>query len=116
MSYPTIHRIVKYKLRSKLKIPRPAHEKQAPGVVKAFKRFLPARIEGIIQQLKNKWVEKPNIAYWCQDETRLGLRTSSGKKITKASVLEGRSFRAEGAEACDSETESNGSIAFAEGL
>ena len=64
MSYPTIHRIVRYELRSKLKTPRPVHEKQAPGVVEAFKRFLPQRIEGIVQQLKNKRVEQPNIAYW----------------------------------------------------
>jgi transposase len=86
VSYPTIHRIVRYELRSKLKTPRPVHEKQAPGVVEAFKRFLPQRIEGIVQQLTNKRVEQPNIAYWCQDETRLGFRTESGKKITLKGV------------------------------
>ena len=80
MSYSTLHRIVRYELCSKLKAPRPVHEKQAPGVVEAFKRFLPQRIEGIVQQLKNQQVEQLNIAYWCQDETRVGFRTESGKK------------------------------------
>ena len=88
VSYSTIHRIVRYELHSKLKIPRPVHEKQAPGVVEAFKTFLPKRIEGIVQQLKlkNKNAEQFNIAYWCQDETRVGFRTESGKKITLKGV------------------------------
>ena len=82
VSYSTIHRIVRYELCSKLKTPRPTHEKQAAGVVEAFKLFLPTRVEGIVQQIRNKQIEQPNIAYWCQDETRVGFRTESGKKIT----------------------------------
>ena len=37
ISYSTVHRIVRYELQSKLKVPRPTHEKQAEGVVEAFK-------------------------------------------------------------------------------
>ena len=43
ISYFTIHRIVRYELQSKLKVPRSTHEKQAVGVVEAFKQFLPKR-------------------------------------------------------------------------
>ena len=86
ISYSTAYKIVRYELQSKLKVPRPTHEKQAPGVVEAFKQFLPIRIKGIIQEIKDKYHDQVNIAYWCQDETRLGFRTESGKKITLKGV------------------------------
>ena len=82
ISYSTVHRIVRYELQSKLKVPRPTHEKQAQGVIEAFKKFLPKRIEGIVQEIEVKQGKKADIAYWCQDETRVGFRTESGKKIT----------------------------------
>ncbi len=66
ISYPTLHRIVRYELQSKLKIPRPIHEKQVLGVVEAFKKFLPKRIEGIVEEIRNKWGDQPDIAYWCR--------------------------------------------------
>ncbi|MBW4536356.1 MAG: IS630 family transposase [Pleurocapsa minor HA4230-MV1] len=86
ISYSTIHRIVRYELQSKLKLPRPTHEKQAFGVVEAFKQFLPKRIEGIVRDIRDTWLERREIAYWCQDETRIGFRTESGKKITLKGV------------------------------
>ena len=86
ISYSTIHRIVRYELQSKLKVPRPTHEKQALGVVEAFKQFLPKRIEGIIRDIREKWLDRREVAYWCQDETRIGFRTESGKKITLKGV------------------------------
>jgi transposase len=33
ISYATIHRVVRSELQSKLKVPRPRHEKQQPGVI-----------------------------------------------------------------------------------
>ena len=86
ISYSTIHRIVRYELKSKLKVPRPTHEKQAVGVVKAFWEFLPKRIEGLIREIRSKQGQEPNIFYWCQDETRVGFRTESGRKITLKGV------------------------------
>ena len=52
------------------------------GVVKAFEKFLPTRIEGIVQDIRDKHLDKREIAYWCQDETRIGFKTESGKNIT----------------------------------
>ena len=86
ISYSTAYKIVRYELQSKLKVPRPTHEKQVPGVVEAFKRFLPTRIKGIIQKIQDKSHNQANIVYWCQDKTRLGFRTESGKKITLKGV------------------------------
>jgi len=86
ISYSTLHRIVRYELQSKLKVPRPIHEKQAAGVVEAFWSFLPKRIEGLIREIRRKHGQKPNIFYWCQDEARVGFRTESGRKITLKGV------------------------------
>ena len=86
ISYSTLHRIVRYELQSKLKVPRPTHEKQAVGVVEAFWEFLPKRIEGLIREIRRKQGQKLDIFYWCQDETRVGFRTESGRKITLKGV------------------------------
>lgn len=86
INYSTIYKIVRYELQSKLKIPRPTHEKQAVGVVEAFQKFLPQRLKGIIQDLRAKRLDNREIAYWCQDETRIGFRSESGKTITLKGV------------------------------
>lgn len=86
ISYPTIHRIVRYELRGKLKVPRPIHEKQNPGIIKAFKNHFPTRIKGLINDIRGKYGANRPISYWFQDETRLGYRTESGQKITRVGV------------------------------
>ena len=91
INYSTIYKIVRYELKSKLKTPRPTHEKQSVGVVEAFQKFLPQRIEGIVQDIRAKRLDNQEIAYWCQDETRIGFRTESGKRITLKGVKPQRS-------------------------
>lgn len=86
ISYSTIHRIVRSELGGKLKVPRPIHEKQQPGVIEAFKEYLPKRIKGLINEIRGKKGSNCNILYWFQDETRLGCRTESGKKITRTGI------------------------------
>jgi transposase len=86
ISYPTIHRIVRYELRGKLKVPRPIHEKQKPGIIEAFKNYFPTRIKGLINDIRGKCGANRPISYWFQDETRLGYRTESGQKITRVGV------------------------------
>ncbi len=86
ISYSTIHRIVRYELRGKLKVPRPSHEKQQPGVIEVFRNYFPERIKGLISEIKDKWGTNPNITYWFQDESRFGFRTESGRKITRAGI------------------------------
>ncbi|MGL4882592.1 MAG: IS630 family transposase [Waterburya sp.] len=86
ISYSTVHRIVRYELNGKLKVPRPTHEKQQPGIIAAFKNYFPDRIKGLVDEIRDKWGDKLTISYWLQDETRLGHRTESGHKITRAGV------------------------------
>lgn len=49
-----------------MKTPRPTHERQAVGVVEAFHKFLPQRIEGIVQDIREKRLDNREIAYWCR--------------------------------------------------
>ena len=82
ISYSTIHRIVRYELQSKLKVPRPTHEKQALGVVEAFKQFLPKRVKGIIRDIREKWLDKREIAYWCRSaKLELDLELNRERKL-----------------------------------
>ena len=55
ISYPTLHRIVKYELNAKLKVPRPTHEKQQSGVIEVVKNHFPDRIKGLIPEIRDKW-------------------------------------------------------------
>ena len=38
ISYTGVHQIVRYRLRAKLKVPRPTHTKQKPGSIEEFKK------------------------------------------------------------------------------
>jgi transposase len=38
MSYTGVHQAVRYRLKGKLKVPRPVHTRQKPGVVEEFKK------------------------------------------------------------------------------
>ena len=40
MSYTGVHKLVRYRLQSKLKVPRPQHTKQKEGAVESFKKTL----------------------------------------------------------------------------
>lgn len=44
VAYKTVHGTVRYRLKAKLKRPRPRSEKQAPGAVEAFKKTLDASL------------------------------------------------------------------------
>ena len=85
-AYKTVHKLVRYKLKAKLKVPRPLHIKQNKEAQKKFKQELSSQLEERIN-LINKYAEKPlPIRYWCQDETRIGLKTILGKIITACGV------------------------------
>ncbi|MDJ0649277.1 MAG: hypothetical protein QNJ60_11285 [Xenococcaceae cyanobacterium MO_188.B19] len=85
ISYPTIHRIVRYELKGKLKVPRPTHEKQQPGIIKAFKNHFPDRIKGLVQEIREQWGNKPAISYWLL-----------ARSLAEETLSEGVSFRTAG--------------------
>jgi transposase len=86
VSYQTIHRVVRYELQSKLKVARPYHEKQQPGIIAAFKQHFSVRLQGLLSDIIQKYGQNCRVNYWFQDETRLGLRTPSTRKITRKGV------------------------------
>ena len=82
LSYATVHRLVRYELAGKLKVPRPHHEYQQSGVVEVFRQHFPIRLQGVMAEIRKQWGPEVPITYWCQDETRLGFRTNLGRQIT----------------------------------
>lgn len=82
LSYATIHRIVRYELQAKLKIPRPKSNQQEVGAVEKFVEQRPNWLNFLKEWIISEYGQIQNICYWCQDETRLGLKTMMGKKLT----------------------------------
>jgi hypothetical protein len=78
LAYKTVHKIFWYKLKAKLKTPRPYSIKKDVLAEENLKKKTEIRIEGIIWTIWKRWKN----LHFCQDETRLGLKTISGKRIT----------------------------------
>jgi len=78
--YKTVHKTVRYYLKSKLKTPRPSHIKKNEDEVRGFKESLPERISEITDNTDI------GVRFFSYDETRLGLITSLGKRITLPGV------------------------------
>lgn len=78
--YKTVHDTVHYRLKAKLKTPRPSHIKKNDNDEEEFRKSLPAILSEIIDN-----TDMP-VRIFSYDETRLGLITSPGKKITLPGV------------------------------
>lgn len=86
MSYTGVHKLVRYRLKAKLKVPRTSHIKQKQGAAETLKKQLNEKIKELIEP-REAIVEKyKNIRYWCQDESRIALMTITGKKLTMKGV------------------------------
>ena len=83
VEYNTVHRIVRYELNAKLKVPRPRHHKASTGGGGAvLKKTAP----GPRSLARGGWSRHPTALLFCQDESRWGLLTLSGRVITLAGV------------------------------
>ena len=80
VSYSAVHKLVRYKLKAKLKVPRPVNCLQKEGAVEEFKKN--SVLNKMLKPLKPTTRNYNKIRYWCQDESRFGLITMTGKKIT----------------------------------
>ncbi len=49
VGYTVAHKLVRYRLKAKLKVPRPVHTKQKEGVVEEFKKKIAQKIEEILK-------------------------------------------------------------------
>lgn len=86
MSYTGVHKLVRYRLKAKLKVPRPSHIKQKEGAVDAFKKNLGQLVNELLKPQEEPRGEYSEVRYWCQDESRIGLMTIGGKKLTLKGV------------------------------
>lgn len=86
VKYDVVHHLVHDKLRATLKVPRPVSVKQPDGAIEAFKKKLPQNLKELIEKVKevdkcwHRW------RYWCQDESRVGLHTRTGRLLTLKGV------------------------------
>ena len=74
--------MVHYKLKADLKVPRPQSDKANEEVQASFKKKLCELIKVMIKYFGNS---KP-VRIWCQDESRFGLITNQGRRITLKGV------------------------------
>ena len=81
-SYQSIYRLVKGELQAKLKVARPRSNKQNTEAVARFIEQLPEQVNTLLAEAGQSGKRWEKLCYWCQDETRLGLPTISGKKLT----------------------------------
>ena len=82
VAYATVHGIVRYKLQSKLKVPRPMSIEADPQVQDTFKKKLP----DIVQVIAKYLGQGRPIRYFCEDESRFGLKTLISRVITLCGV------------------------------
>jgi len=75
-AYQTVHGIVRYKLQSKLKLPRPVSTEANPDVQATFKK-----LPDLIEVMSTTSVMNCPFAI-SEDESRLGLKTVCGRVIT----------------------------------
>jgi transposase len=86
VKYDVVHNLVHDKLKADLKVARPKSNEQEPGAVETFKKELNQKITSVVEEVKKQSKKFKKIRYWCEDETRLGLRTVQRRKLTSRGV------------------------------
>jgi len=82
--YNTLHRIVRYQLHAKPKIPRRSHEKKNDAEEAAFRAEFPHKLKELIENQCHKG--SGNIRFLAQDESRLGLMPTTRRRITAKGI------------------------------
>jgi len=85
IGYKTLHRIVRYQLQAKPKIPRRSHEKKNDAEEAAFREGFPDKLKELIQEHVHL-TETQNIRFLTQDESRLGLMPTTRRRITSKGI------------------------------
>jgi transposase len=85
VAYRTVHQWEKYRLKSKLKVPRSVSEKQKLGAPEEFKK-LSFLIKGSACQSEIFLKQWKKVRYWSEDESRMGLHTIKRRKLTGSGI------------------------------
>jgi len=87
INYHTLYKQLHYRMKAKLKVPRRSSIKKDEQAAIDFKNTLDELLKMAC------WLEsttpnpaKKGVKYWCQDETRIGLKTIERKRITALGV------------------------------
>jgi transposase len=80
--YHVVHELVRYRLGAKRKRPRPVRQNQDHEAVEDF----PERLTEDLLLLVANFSSTSKIRYWCEDESRFGLKTIERSKITAKGV------------------------------
>lgn len=86
VKYDVVHNLVHDKLKASLKVARPKSSLQEPGAVEDFKKELAQKLISVIEEVEKQSKKFKKLRYWCEDETRLGLRTVQRRKLTSRGV------------------------------
>lgn len=82
VKYHVVHKLVRYGLGGKRKRPRPGHHNQDKEAVEDFPEQLGKDLLLLVDHLPTR----SKIGYWCEDESRFGLKTIERTKITAKGV------------------------------
>lgn len=81
-SYITVYRLVRDELNAKLKVARPKSKKQLEGEVEEFKATLSKKLKTLLEKEVEKVKRYQTVSFWMGDESRFGLHTIKGRKLT----------------------------------
>jgi len=84
--YSTVHRLVHDRLQARLKVPRPQSLKQSCEKRDAFKQNLAATVAMLVYFGISVLGWTGQVRFFCGDETRIGLKTGEGSRITARGV------------------------------
>lgn len=86
VNYKTVHQLVHYRLKASPKIARPISREQKSEKLEDFKKKFVENIAMLAWVAISVMGLGNSIRFFCQDETRVGLKTISGRKITLRGV------------------------------
>jgi transposase len=84
--YKTVHKLVYYRLKASPKIARPQSLEQSEERLEGFKKNFLENLAMLSWVVITMMSNTGKIRFLCEDETRLGLKTISGRKITAKGV------------------------------
>jgi transposase len=85
IKYKTLHRIVRYQLQAKPKIPRRSHVKKSDAEEAAFREEFPDTLRTLIDEHVHH-TDAQNIRFLTQDESRFGLMPTTRRRITAKGI------------------------------
>jgi hypothetical protein len=85
-TYKNVHDLVHYRMKAKPKVARPYSASQNQAQAEDYKKKLSENLAMIAWYVVTLLGVTRKVRFFCQDETRIGLKTISGRKITARGV------------------------------